>query len=102
MLHISIEVTKLDEDIATRAVYNAYEGLTKVIPEDIVANVETSPHTSTRGIHSVVTVIEPQLMNSAYVQSLTSAFKALLSLQLYKTAAKVSVRTETVPDEEQE
>lgn len=101
MLDVSIEITKLDEDIAERAVHNAYSAL-KALNPDMASGITVEPHSNTRGIHAVISLMEPPLMNSVYVQSLTSAFKALLSLQIYKTAAKVSVRTETVANEEQE
>lgn len=99
MLHVSIEITKLDEDIAERAVANAYDALTRVIDETLFQGLTVEPHKNTRGIHAVAAINQPDLMNSSFVQSMTSAFKALLALQIYKTAGKVSVRTETVTDE---
>lgn len=100
MLHISIEITKLDEDLAERAVNNAYEALTRAIGEGLAAGVVVEPHSTTRGIHAIVSILEPEFMNSSFVQSLTSAFKALLALQIYRTAGKVSVRTTSAMDEE--
>lgn len=102
MLHVSIEITKLDEDLAERAVHNAYEAVARVIDEGLPAGIEVEPHTNTRGIHAVVSILEPEMMNSLFVQSITSAFKALLALQTCKTAGKVSVRTTSALDEENE